>query len=179
MERSWGGGVWNVHLLVAIGVNDDGFREGLAVAEASKEGKTNWTTFLRHLKGRGLKGLWLFVSVKCSGLVESLGEFYPEAMWQRCGVHFCRSLWTAVPTSKVKEVAATMKTIHAQKDRAAVRQKAELFAEKLKEMKLADAASLVAAGIDGTLYYYAFPREHWRCLRTNNSLEWIVLRAVR
>jgi hypothetical protein len=33
----------------------------------------------------------------------------------------------------------------------------------LKEMKLAEAL----AGIEETLYYYAFPREHWRCLRTN------------
>jgi hypothetical protein len=35
-------------------------------------------------------------------------------------------------------------------------------------MKLADAAALVLAGIDETLYYYVFPSEHWRCLRTNN-----------
>jgi transposase-like protein len=41
-------------------------------------------------------------------------------------------------------------------------------------MKLADAAALVVAGIEETLYYYAFPREHWRCLRTNNPLERIL-----
>jgi transposase-like protein len=102
------------------------------------------------------------------GLVESLGEFYPEAMWQRCAVHFYRNVWTAVPTSKVKAVAAMLKAIHAQEDRAAARQKAEQVVAKLKEMKLADAAALLSAGIEQTLYYYAFPREHWRPLRTNN-----------
>jgi len=51
-------------------------------------------------------------------------------------------------------------------------------AVKLKEMKLADAAALVLAGIDETLYYYTFPREHWRSLRTNNPLERL-LREVR
>jgi transposase-like protein len=115
---------------------------------------------------------------KCLGLVESLGEFYPEAQWQRCAVHFYRNVWTAVPTSKVKEVAAMLKAIHAQEDRAAARQKAEQVAAKLKEMKLADAAALVVAGIEETLYYYAFPREHWRSLRTNNPLERL-LREVR
>ena len=45
-------------------------------------------------------------------------------------------------------------------------------------MKLADAAALVLSGIDATLYYYAFPSEHWRCLRTNNPLERL-LREVR
>jgi putative transposase len=105
--------VRNVSLLVAIGVNDEGFREVLAVAEGAKEDKASWTAFLRHLKERGLKGVRLFVSDKCWGLVESLGEFYPEALWQRCAVHFYRNVWTAVPTSKVKEVAAMLKAIHA------------------------------------------------------------------
>jgi putative transposase len=178
LKRSWGGEVRNVSLLVAIGVNEEGFREVLAVAEGSKEDKASWTAFLRHLKDRGLKGIRMFVSDKCLGLVESLGEFYPEALWQRCAVHFYRNVWTAVPTSKVKEVAAMLKAIHAQEDRAAARQKAEQVITKLKEMKLANAADLVRAGIEETLFYYAFPREHWRSLRTNNPLERI-LREVR
>ena len=81
-----------------------------------------------------MQGVRLFVSDKCWGLVESLGEFYPEAMWQRCTVHFCHNVWRAVPTSKVREVAAMLKAIHAQEDRAAARQKAEQVAAKLKEM---------------------------------------------
>ena len=66
----------------------------------------------------------------------------------------------------------------AQEDRTAARQKAQHVAAKLKEMKLADAAALVVAGIEETLYYYAFPHEHWRCLRTNNPLERL-LREMR
>ena len=124
LKRSWGGEVRNVSLLVAIGVNDEGFREVLAVAEGSKEDKASWTAFLRDLKERGLKGVRLFVSDKSLGLVESLGEFYPEALWQRCAVHFYRNVWTAVPTSKVKEVAAMLKAIHAQEDRAAAESRA-------------------------------------------------------
>src|SRR5580704_2168423 len=178
LKRSWGGEVRNVSLLVAIGVNEEGFGEVLAVAEGAKEDQASWTAFLRHLKERGLAGVRLFVSDKCLGLVESLGEFYPEALWQRCAVHFYRNVWTAVPTSKVKEVAAMLKAIHAQEDRVAARQKAEQVVTKLKEMKLADAAELVRQGIEETLYYYLFPREHWRCLRTNNPLERI-LREVR
>ena len=86
-------------------------------------------------------------------------------MWQRCAVHFYRNVWTAVPTSKAKEVAAMLKAIHAQEDQAAARYKAEQVTTKLKEMKLANAADLVRAGIEETLFYYAFPREHWRSLR--------------
>ena len=53
-----------------------------------------------------------------------------------------------------------LKAIHAQEDRTAARQKAEQVAVNLKEMKLADAATLLLAGIEETLYYYTFPREH-------------------
>ena len=102
----------------------------------------------------------------------------PAAVGQRGGGTVYRNGWTGVSTGKVTEVAAMLKAIHAKEDRAAARQKAEQVAAKLKEMKLADAAALVAAGIEETLYYYAFPREHWRSLRTNNPLERI-LREVR
>jgi hypothetical protein len=98
-------------------------------------------------------------------------NFIPEALWQRCAVHFYCNVCRAVPASKVKELAAMLKAIRAQEDGAAARQKAEQVASKLKEMKLADAAALVLSGIDETLYYYAFPSEHWRRLRTNNPLE--------
>jgi transposase-like protein len=171
LKRSWGGEVRNVAVLVAIGVNQDGFREVLAVAEGSKEDAASWTAFLRQLKERGLTGVELFVSDKCLGLVEQLAEFYPAAQWQRCVVHFYRNVWTAVPSGKVREVAAMLKAIHAQEDRAAAEQKAELVVSKLRKLKLAKAAELVAAGVAETLSYYGFPREHWRSLRTNNPLE--------
>jgi putative transposase len=88
LKRSWGGEVKNVSVLVAIGVSQTGYREILGVSEGAKEDKASWTQFLRELKERGLKGVQLFVSDKCLGLVENLAEFYPEARWQRCVVHF-------------------------------------------------------------------------------------------
>lgn len=80
-------------ILIAVGVNQDGYREVLAVAEGTKEDKESWTNFLRASKQRGLAGVKLVVSDKCLGVVESLADFYPEAKWQRCSVHFYRNLW--------------------------------------------------------------------------------------
>jgi len=171
LKRSWGGEVKNVAVLIAIGVNADGFREVLGVAEGTKEDADSWRSFLRHLKQRGLSGVRLFVSDKCLGLVEALGEFYPEAAWQRCVVHWYRNVLSVVPTGKAKEVAAMLKAIHAQEDRQSAEQKAKAVADKLEGMKLARAAQVVREGVAETLAYTAFPREHWRCLRTNNPLE--------
>jgi putative transposase len=178
LKRSWGGEVKNVSVLVAIGVAQSGYRQILAVSEGAKEDKASWTEFLRGLKDRGLKGVELFVSDKCLGLVENLADFYPEAKWQRCVVHFYRNVWTAVPTGKVKEVAAMLKAIHAQEDAQAAQEKARQVIEKLRAMKLAKAAEIVENGIDETLSYYSLPPEHWRCLRTNNPLERL-MREIR
>ena len=130
--------------------------------EGTKEDKESWRNFLRYLKERGLKGVKLVISDKCLGLVEALGEFYPEARWQRCMVHWYRNVFTVVPKGKAKEVAAMLKAIHAQEDRQAAREKAEDVAEKLEAMKLGQAAAIVREGVDETLSYMAFPREHWR-----------------
>ena len=178
LKRSWGGEVKNVSVLVAIGVSQSGFREILAVSEGAKEDAASWTAFLRELKERGLKGVELFVSDKCLGLVENLADFYPEALWQRCAVHFYRNVWTAVPTGKVKEVAAMLKAIHAQEDAKAAKEKALQIVEKLRVMRLAKAAEIVENGIAETLSYYTMPPEHWRCLRTNNPLERL-MREIR
>jgi len=171
LKRSWGGEVRNVSVLVAIGVNDEGFREILGVTEGAKEDKASWSRFLRQLKERGLGGTKLFVTDKCLGLVESLGEFYPEARWQRCVVHFYRNVFSLVPKGKVREVAAMLKAIHAQEDRKAAEQKAQDVVRKLTELKLKAAAHLVQESIGETFAYYEFPPQHWRRIRTNNPLE--------
>lgn len=178
LKRSWGGEVKTVAVLVAIGVNADGHREILGVCEGGKEDAASWKSFLRHLIERGLKGVTLVVSDKCLGLVDAIHEFFPGSAWQRCVVHFYRNVFSLVPTSKVKEVAAMLKAIHAQEDRAAALDKAEQVAQKLMAMKLGNAAEHVRANVAETLGYMAFPREHWTRLRTNNMLERL-MREIR
>ncbi len=178
LKRSWAGEVRNVSILAAIGVGSDGYRRVLGVCEGHKEDKSGWHTFLKHLKERGLKGVQLVISDACLGLVESVSELYPEAQWQRCSVHFYRNVFSHVPNAKVAEVAAMLKAIHAQEDRAAAETKVEQVIESLKTMKLKTAAELVKDHIAETLTYYAFPRSHWIKLKTNNPMERL-LREVR
>jgi putative transposase len=146
--------------------------------QGAKEDKESWIAFMRYLKERGLSGVELFVSDKCLGLVESLADFYPKAKWQRCVVHFYRNVFTVVPKSKVKDVAAMLKAIHAQEDRQAAEEKVTAVVKKLKKMKMREAAKLVEQGAAETLSYYDFPSQHWRSLRTNNPLERL-MREIR
>ena len=113
----------------------------------------------------------MVTSDKSLGLVETLPHFFPEALWQRCVVHFYRNVYTAVPRGKAKVVALMLKAIHSQEDLKAARQKAEAVVEKLKAMRLSKAAKIVQDGYKETLSYFHFPSEHWKRLRTNNALE--------
>ena len=178
LKRSWGGEVQNVAVLVAVGVNNEGYREMLGVAEGSREDKESWANFLRYLKGRGLKGVKLVVSDKCLGLYEIVGDFFPEAKWQRCIVHWYRNAFTMCPWKHVRDVAAMLKAIHAQEDQEAAKQKAALVAEKLRKLKLDKVAEFVENSVEETLSYMYFPYEHWGRLRTNNALE-LIMKEIR
>lgn len=178
LKRCWAGEVSNVSVLVAIGVNREGYRRILGICEGAKEDKAGWSNFLRHLKERGLRGVRLFITDACMGLVESLGEFYPEAKWQRCIVHFYRNVLSVVPTKRMLEIATMLKAIHASEDRSAAIEKAEAVGVKLEGLKLKEAARKIRQSIVETFTYYEFPREHRIRIRTNNALERI-MREIR
>jgi len=178
LKRSWGGEIRNVSILVAVGVDQDGYRQILGVAEGAKEDQASWLAFLRHLIKRGLKPPRLVVSDKCLGLVDSIDSCFPKSKWQRCVVHFYRNVFSVVPKGRVREVAAMLKAIHAQEDRKAATEKIQAVITKLEAMKLKNAAKMLREGAQETLSYYDFPSQHWRSIKTNNPLERL-MREIR
>ena len=171
LKRSWGGEVRNVSVLVAVGVNNDGFREILGAAEGMKEDRESWLNFFKWLKKRGLDGVQLFIGDKNLGMLDSIGEVFQDAKYQRCIVHFYRNVFSVVPRTKVRTVAMMLKAIHSQESKKEAKQKSATVAAKLREMKLNAAARKVETDIDETLTYIDFPSQHWSRLRTNNTME--------
>ena len=171
LKRNWGGSFENVSVLVAIGVNEDGYREVLGAAEGMKEDKASWSSLFQWLKSRGLSGVQLIIGDKCLGMLEAAMEVYPESKYQRCIVHFYRNVFSVVPRGKVALIAKMLKAIHAQESKDASIEKAKAVVETLKEMKLKEAANKIENSIEETLTYTNFPFEHWLKIRTNNAIE--------
>jgi len=171
LKRNWGGSYENVAILVAMAVNEEGQREVIGAAEGMKEDRESWLNFLVSLKERGLTGTRLFIGDKCLGLLDAINTVFPEVKYQRCTVHFYRNVFSVVPRGKVKAVAAMLKAIHAQEDQAAAREKAMAVAQKLREMKLKEAAKKIEDSVAETLTYMTFPHEHWLKIRSNNAIE--------
>ena len=65
-------------ILVAIAVNEDGYREVLGAAEGMKEDKASWVSFFQWLRSRGLDGVKLVVGDKRLGMLEAVGEVFPK-----------------------------------------------------------------------------------------------------
>jgi transposase-like protein len=65
LKRSWAGEVRNVSLLVAIGVNDEGYREILGICEGAKEDKVGWSGFLSQIRGPPVPTVRMTLASRC------------------------------------------------------------------------------------------------------------------
>ena len=119
LKRNWGGEFENVSILVAIGVDEDGYREVIGASEGMKEDAESWKHFLIWLKERGLEGVKLMVGDKCLGMCNAAAEVFPEAKYQRCTVHFYRNVFSVIPRKHTREVSRMLKAIHAQESKEA------------------------------------------------------------
>ena len=179
LKRSWGGEVKNVAVLVAIGVDSDGYREILGVCEGTKEDKESWRNFLRHLKERGLKGVRLVISDKCLGLVEALGEFL-----SRGAVAAVRGPLVSQRVHGRAEGEGEGGGGDAQGDprpggpRRRPAGRPRTWSEKLEAMKLGKAAADRAGGRGGDAQLHGVPAGALAQIRTNNPLERI-MREIR
>jgi putative transposase len=157
-------------VVVATGVNSNGFREVLDVSVGDSEDEVFWTEFLRRLRHRGLTGVRLVVSDAHSGLKRAIATTLAGASWQRCRVHLMRNLLARVPRGHTEMVAATIRTIFAQTDEPSARHQLRAVCDTLAGSHPEVADLLTDAETDVTAYA-SFPRPHWTKIWSTNPLE--------
>jgi transposase-like protein len=164
------GSVVSCAVLVAYGVNDDGFREVLGVTVGVAESEESWLGFLRELLGRGLHGVRLVISDAHQGLKNAIAATLAGAAWQRCTVHFMRNVHGKVSKAQQGVVTAAVRTIFSQPDVTSAKEHLRRVADTLAAKHPQVAAMLEDAEAD-ILAYMAFPEAHWRQIRSTNLLE--------
>jgi putative transposase len=165
-----GGRTVNVCVVHAVGVNKDGFRESLGLDVVTAEDGAAWLAYVRGLVARGLAGVKLVSSDAHPGLVDAIAATLTGAAWQRCRTHFMRNLLTRVPKSAQGFVATMVRTIFAQPDAQTVHEQHARIVDQL-ESRFPEAAALLDEAGPDLLAFTGFPKEHWRQLWSNNSLE--------
>jgi transposase-like protein len=169
MKVREGGRVIKIAVMVATGVNADGYREILGVATSTSESGTGWNTFFKDLVARGLNGVALVTSDAHTGLVEAIGANLPGASWQRCRTHYTVNLMSVCPKHAWGGVKAMLHSVFEQAEAEAVHAQYDKLLDHVRS--LPEVHDHLDAAREEILAFTAFPPAIWRQIWSNNPNE--------
>jgi transposase-like protein len=164
------GRVLSMAVIVAYGVRADGVREVLGIEVGLSEDVVLWRAFLQDLVARGVRGVKLVTSDAHPGLKQAIAEVFVGSAWQRCRVHLTRNAIARVAKGAQAMVAATVRSIFEQPDRAAAEAQLRHVCETLAKRFPAVVQLLEEAEAE-ILTFFDFPAEHRRQIASTNPLE--------
>jgi len=163
------GRIVSVAVIIAVGVNTDGVREVLGMAVGPSEAEPFWTSFLRSLTRRGLRGVKLVIADSHEGLKAAAAKVL-KATWQRCKVHFLRNALAHAGKGQRQMVLAMINTVFAQETLEAAIAQWRVVADQLRPKFLKLAAMLDKSEAD-VLAFMSFPKAHHKQIHSTNPLE--------
>jgi len=155
---------------IAIGINDEGRRQILAVELANRESQTSWRDVLLELKSRGLRGVEFVASDDHPGLKRAIAEVIPEAIWQRCYVHFLRNALDHLPRKAVDDCLQELRWLYDRRDLAEAQKDLAQWLERWGQ-KYPKLCEWVEENIGETLAFYQLPLQHHKHMKSTNMLE--------
>ncbi len=165
-----GGVITSQAVLVAVAVDLEGRRQILSVELANRESRSSWREFLLGLRKRGLSGVEFVVSDDHAGLKTAIREVLPEAVWQRCYVHFLRNALDYVPRKVDDDCLRELRWFYDRRELAEVRRDIAAWLSKW-QAKYPKLCAWVEENIEETLTYYRLPLPHHKHMKSTNMLE--------
>ncbi len=157
-------------VFIALGINEEGRRQVLGVELSNRESRSSWTTFVTGLKARGLHGVEFVVSDDHAGIKRAVRELLPEAVWQRCSVHFLRNALDYLPRKADDDCRQELRWLYDRRNLKEAQQDLHAWLTRwaTRDPKLTD---WVEAHIGETLNCYSLPRQHHTHLKGTNMRE--------
>ncbi len=170
LDARWARAVQNVSALVAYGVGEDGHRHLLAITIGPSESQDSWADLLRQLLDRGLTGVRLVIADGHAGLAAAARQALPEAELQRCTVHLTGNVLAKAPWRLRgrlgKQTSAIFEAPNAKEARARLEALKGALGKQVPE-----AMECLDEGFAAATRFFAFPKSHWKRLRSTNGLE--------
>lgn len=163
------GRIVSVAVIIAVAVNTEGMREVLGMAIGPSEAEPFWTSFLRSLTRRGLRGVKLVISDAHVGLKAAAAKVL-KATWQRCRVHFLRNALAHPGKGQRQMVLALINTVFAQETQEAAIAQWRAVADQLRT-KFPKLAALMDGAEADVLAFMSFPKSHRVQIHSTNPLE--------
>jgi len=156
----------NQAVLIIVGVRADGYREILGIKVADQEDEGFWFSLFEDLKNRGLVGTQLVISDGHKGIRNAVIRAFPGASWQLCHVHFLRAIMRNLPKKAYPLVVPMIKEkLNGDEDELGV------VAQELDKMGYTKGADTIERFMFDVGNYRAFPKSHWKRIRTTNMVE--------
>src|SRR5450756_2485241 len=166
-EQHW---IVSKGFLIAIGVNDDGFREVLGFTVADGESEAAWNEFFLSLKERGLEEVDLVTSDDHGGLTKAIRKQFCGASWQHCQPHFSKTMLDRTPKKLQPELKVALTDLENAPDlNEATARKNQLLERYLEQAP--KAMALLDERFDEITAVYALPEPYRIRLRTSNGIE--------
>ncbi len=157
-------------VLAVVGIAETGERDVLAFSVGERENEQAWKDLLDDLKGRGVKTIDVWVSDGNQAMLNAISQKFPDSARQRCVVHKMDNVLSYVPTKQQEQLKPELKALFYQKDRQAADQAVAAFVEKYQPI-YPTAIACLQRDLEACLTFYAYPKEHWKTIRTNNIIE--------
>jgi len=157
-------------LLIAVGVNEEGYREIIGFSVANTESESSWGEFFSSLKKRGLKDVHLITSDDHKGLVKAARRHFQGSTWQRCQTHFSRNMLDHTPKALQPEIKEELRKLYEAVDVDSARKVKDQIIDKY-ETRAPKAVALLDEAFDDITAILVVPLKYRKRLRTTNGVE--------
>jgi putative transposase len=144
-------------------------REVLGMAIGPSEAEPFWTSFLRSLTHRGLRGVKLVISDAHVGIKAAVAKVL-KSTWQRCRVHFLRNALAHAGKGQRQMVLALINTVFAQDNQQEAIKQWRAVADQLRG-NFPKLAVLMDDAESDVLAFMTFPKAHRVQIHSTNPLE--------
>ena len=169
LKQREGRRIVSVAAIIAVAANTEGKREIVGLHIGPSEAETFWSTFLKSLVRRGLRGTKLVVSDAHEGLKAAIRRVM-GASWQRCRVHWMRNALSYVPKGQQSMASAALRQAFIQPDRTNASQTLRHVADQLRA-KWPKLGTFMDDSEADVLAHMDFPVQHRTKIHSTNPVE--------
>jgi len=165
-----GGVVANKAAHVVIGVDIEGIKQVLGIWIQHSEGAKFWHGVLTELRNRGCRDVLFVCCDGLTGLPESIGAIWPQAIVQTCVVHLLRASMRYACFTDRRKMAVALRPIYT----AATEEAAKLALEDFRaqwKTKSPGAVAVWDRAWAEFVPFLAFPVEIRKIIYTTNAIE--------
>jgi transposase-like protein len=157
-------------ILAIIGITPEGQREVVAFSVGDRENQAAWEELLEDLKRRGVKQVDLWITDGKQAMLNAIEQKFAGSQRQRCVKHKMDNVLGYIPDKQRDQVEPELKAIFYQENRQKADQEVAAFCEKYSQI-YPTAVACLKRDLEACLTFYAFPKAHWKTIRTTNVIE--------